>query len=90
MVHFPVSDYITVNVATPKRKRRTKRDDYNYENLQKAIETVKAGTMTSRQAASFFNVPRSTVYVAATKAKYQGIDFKLERKYECNIERDNT
>lgn len=43
--------------------------DYNVENLRKAVEAVNAGVMSSRQAAIAFGVPRSTVYLAAVKAK---------------------
>jgi hypothetical protein len=52
-------------MSIPRQRRRVFRWDYDKEKLQKAIEVVVAGVMTSRQAAEVYGVPRSTVYKAA-------------------------
>ena len=54
-------------MSIPRQRRRVFRWDYDKEKLQKAIEVVVAGVMTSRQAAEVYGVPRSTVYKAAVK-----------------------
>lgn len=61
--------YVSEQFKFTRQRRRVLRMDYNVENLRKAVEAVNAGVMSSRQAAIAFGVPRSTVYLAAVKAK---------------------
>ena len=48
-------------VAVPCSKRGKYRASYDYSKLTEAMEEVKEGRMSERQAAKEFNVPRSTL-----------------------------
>lgn len=45
----------------PVLKKDRKRHHYDPENLQRAVQAVRAGVMNTYQAARYFNVPRGTI-----------------------------
>ena len=48
-------------------RRGEKRRDYDLRKLQMAVEAVQSGIMTPSKAASFFQVPRATIYFKMNK-----------------------
>lgn len=42
-------------------KRKTERQSWNIENMQKAIEAVRGGNMGFKKAAATYGVPKSTL-----------------------------
>lgn len=55
------------------QKKDRKRHFYKPENLERAVQAVKAGILNTYQAARYFNVPRGTIsnkiYARKTRAK---------------------